>query len=129
MTALRLTILGAPRTKKNSLRRIARGRSVFTVPSKAFETYANGAMPQIRVQAQGKAFEEPVAVSCRYWIDANRRTDLVGLLQGTLDLLEDAGILADDSGWNPRIVARLDGSEIVGVDRKNPRVEITITPL
>jgi Holliday junction resolvase RusA-like endonuclease len=48
--------------------------------------------------------------------------DLVGLLQGTLDILVQAGVLADD---NCRIVASHDGSRVL-YDKARPRVEIKI---
>jgi Holliday junction resolvase RusA-like endonuclease len=63
-----------------------------------------------------------VQVTARYWMP-NRRSwpDLMGLLQATCDILERAGIIEND-----RNVVSLDGSEIVGVDRENPRAEIRI---
>lgn len=53
----------------------------------------------------------------------NRRSwpDLMGLLQATCDILESAGIIKND-----RNVVSLDGSRIMGVDKKNPRAEIEI---
>jgi Holliday junction resolvase RusA-like endonuclease len=50
--------------------------------------------------------------------------DLFGLLQSTADILQKAKIIEND-----RDIVRLDGSEIVGVDKENPRVEITMTNL
>jgi Holliday junction resolvase RusA-like endonuclease len=50
--------------------------------------------------------------------------DLVGLLQATSDILTEAGIIEDDM-W----VANYDGSEIVGIDKANSRVEIEFIPV
>lgn len=50
--------------------------------------------------------------------------DLVGLLQATSDILTEAGIIDDDM-W----VANYDGSEIVGIDKANSRVEIEFIPV
>jgi Holliday junction resolvase RusA-like endonuclease len=53
----------------------------------------------------------------------NRRgsPDLLGLLQATADILEEAGVIDND-----RNVVSFDGSQIMGVDKQNPRVEIEI---
>jgi Holliday junction resolvase RusA-like endonuclease len=48
---------------------------------------------------------------------------MVNLMEATLDILVDAGVLADD---NSRIVVSHDGSRVM-LDRENPRAEITIT--
>lgn len=50
--------------------------------------------------------------------------DLVGLLQATSDILTEAGIIDDDM-W----IANYDGSEIVGIDKANSRVEIEFIPV
>ena len=46
---------------------------------------------------------------------------MIGLMQGTADLLEKAGILLND-----RLIESWDGSRIMGLDKDNPRVEIEI---
>lgn len=67
----------------------------------------------------------PVNIQCLYYMQTRRIVDLVGLLQGTDDLLTDAGVIKDD---NSRIVAGHDGSRVL-YDKENPRVEITIAPI
>lgn len=49
---------------------------------------------------------------------------MVGLLQATSDILTEAGIIDDDM-W----IANYDGSEIVGIDKANSRVEIEFIPV
>lgn len=58
-------------------------------------------------------------------MDSRRRVDLVNLLEGTCDILVDAGILEDD---NSNIVAGHDGSRVL-YDKDNPRCEILITAM
>lgn len=48
---------------------------------------------------------------------------MVGLLQSTSDILTDAGIIDDDM-W----ITDYNGSQIMGVDKSNPRAEIDISP-
>jgi Holliday junction resolvase RusA-like endonuclease len=129
MTTHAITIVGAPRSKKNSSQMvIVRGRRLI-LPSKAYRSFEGVALPQVRAAWRGEPLSVPVNLACRYWLDANRRTDLVGLLQATLDILVRGGVLSDDSAWNPPIAVSYDGSAIMGKDAANPRTEITITEL
>ena len=58
-----------------------------------------------------------------YWLpDRRSRPDLLGLEEATADILEAAGIVAND-----RLIVSWDGSRIAGYDRERPRVEIEIT--
>jgi hypothetical protein len=51
-----------------------------------------------------------------------RLGDWMGYTQGLADFLEQRGILANDS-----LISHWDGSRL-DLDRRNPRVELTITP-
>ena len=53
----------------------------------------------------------------------HHRVDQVNLLEATLDILVEYGVLADD---NSNIVVSHDGSCVL-YDKNNPRTEITIT--
>ena len=72
---------------------------------------------------------DPINTRCNvcalYYMPTHRRVDLLNLLEATLDILVDAGILEDD---NSNIVAGHDGSRVL-YDKENPRTEITITEL
>lgn len=65
---------------------------------------------------------QPVNVKCHYYRGDKRKTDLVNLENGTLDLLVESKILEDD---NYKIVQSMDGSRVF-YDKNNPRVEIYI---
>jgi Holliday junction resolvase RusA-like endonuclease len=54
-----------------------------------------------------------------------RRVDLTNLLNSTLDLLVQYGIILDD---NRNIVYSVDGSRVL-YDKAFPRTEIEITPI
>jgi Holliday junction resolvase RusA-like endonuclease len=134
-------IKGAPRTKKNSLRRIKRGRRVFTVPSLAHEAWAVVAIAQLRRQYQPDVVrwigvdnaagavtsgKGPIVtdVNMRAIVYRERagRADLLNFLAAVSDALEAAGVLKDD-----KQVASVDGSRL-RIDRQRPRVEIELTP-
>ncbi len=127
---MKLVILGAPRTKKNSLRRLKRGKRVFTVPSLAHEQWEAVAVAQLRGQfaqwARGwpgghGPLDVPVNLKAIVYRERAGRADLLNFLSAVSDALEKAGVLEDD-----RLVASLDGSRLL-LDRSRPRVEIELS--
>lgn len=118
---MKITILGDPRTKKNS-QRVIRKPYPKVLPSKAFEQYESAARWQLLRQKPPKPIDYPVNVRCVYYMKTRRVVDLVNLEEATLDILVAAGVLADD---NSRIVASMDGSRVL-YDKDRPRVDIEI---
>lgn len=119
---MEIVIYGQPRTKKNSSQIAFKGNKRVILPSKAFKEYEKVALVQL---ARVQAVHGPVSVRCRYYLQ-NRKSwpDLVGLLQATSDILQAAGVIDND-----KYIVNYDGSEIAGLDKDNPRAEITITPI
>lgn len=122
------TIYGRPITKKNS-QNVVRG---VPLQSRQYKTYESRFHRQIRDMQKKKQvprIEGMVHVKALYWM--NNRSgfpDLVGLMQATADLI------ADNKGkqWiipNDRFIRSWDGTRIAGIDKENPRVEITIEPM
>lgn len=118
-----LTVTGIPRTKKNSAE-IAMNRRTgqrLLATSPAYKRWAAAACEQVRALKLAP-IHEPVNVTAHIY--RSRRTgDLDNYLNAVGDMLETAGLLVNDDdihGW--------DGSRRY-IDRANPRVEITITPL
>lgn len=90
------------------------------LPSAQYRRYRRLALPQLlgcQWRLQGK-----ISLCARYWLPDRRRPDLLNLLQATADILEEAGVIAND-----RDIISLNGSCIAGIDKQNPRVEITLT--
>ena len=114
----RYVIYGRPMTKKNSMR--IYGKRVLQ--SKAYVKYEREALMQLLAQVKKRYGERAVSLSAHYYMP-NRRSwpDLVGLLQATSDILEKAGVYQNDGQ-----IVSYDGSRIVGVDKENPRVEVTV---
>lgn len=138
---MKLVILGPPRTKKNSLRRIKRGKRVFTVGSEAHKAWEDSAVAQLlRAFRPGATrttgvdhrrgivtigtgpIVTPLAVRALVYRKKNCG-DLVGYLQSIGDALEKGGVIQND-----RLIASWDGSRLLK-DAKNPRVEIYIEPM
>lgn len=132
---MKLVIEGAPRTKKNSLRRIRRGRKTFTVPSAAHEAWEAMAIPQLRHQWHRVCTEVDHqrgrvtyggpwagALNMRALVYRERDVgDLLNYLAAVSDALERAGVVLDD-----KLIVSVDGSRLA-IDRKRPRVEIELT--
>lgn len=133
-----LTIPGPPITKKNSqIPTMVNGRPMI-LPSKDYQRYEKEALLQLGLRrmkdrASGKKktillpgceppprIDGPVSVKVLYWLPTNRRPDLLNLLQATADILEAAGIIAND-----RDIVSFDGSRIMGKSHQ-PRAEIEI---
>jgi hypothetical protein len=64
----------------------------------------------------------PVSLQARVYRDRNAG-DLGNYLAAICDVLERAGVVEND-----RLIQSFDGSRLL-IDRKNPRVEIELTPL
>jgi Holliday junction resolvase RusA-like endonuclease len=63
-------------------------------------------------------------INCKalFWLeDLRGHPDLHNLEEATADILQRSTVIADDN-----LIASWDGSKIMGVNRNNPRVEITI---
>ena len=127
LKALRIALYGDPRTKKNSRRQVnvkKRTGEAYTMPlpSKQFAAYEADCLRQI-TGFYRRRITTPVNVRAVYYMQTRRKVDLVNLLEGTCDILRDAGVVEDD---NRNVIASTDGSRVFW-DKKNPRVEITIT--
>lgn len=127
MKPLTFTLYGDPRTKKNSRRHVnvkkpTGAEYTMPLPSKQFSAYEADCLKQITGNHR-RRINTPVNLKAVYYMQTRRTVDLVNLLEGTCDILRDAGVVMDD---NRNIIASTDGSRVFW-DKTNPRVEITIT--
>lgn len=119
---IKLSIPGAPITKKNSQRIVRFGNGRCSIrPSKAFEEYQKSASVFIPGKLRN-GLNGRYNVKCVYYMPTRRKVDLVNLLEATCDILVHYRVFEDD---NSKIVVSHDGSK-VEYDKKNPRTEIEI---
>ena len=112
MKEKQLVIPGQPITKKNSqVIRCINGYPLVN-QSKAYRAYEKMALKAM-LAYPGETIVGPVTVKVLYWLKDRRRPDLTNLLQATADILEKAGVIAND-----RNIVSWDGSRIMGVSRK-----------
>lgn len=117
---LQAKIAGPPRTKKNS-------KEHYTRQSQGYRVYrdrvVNGFLPLLA------GLELPLAdrdynLRATFYVDTKgEQADLVGLIQGLADALENAGVVSND-----RWFRGFDRSRMIAGD-KAPRVELLISPL
>lgn len=112
-----------PVTKKNSQRIIinrATG-SPRIIPSPQYQKYEADAAQYIPKLSE--PIEEPVQVTCCFYMPTRRRVDLTNLLEAIDDVLVKSGVLKDD---DYTVIASHDGSRVY-YDKKQPRTEVVIS--
>ena len=123
-----ITVKGKIPSKKNSKQIVCRGRFPMVLPSKAFKAWHDVALPELVAYREKTLMPDPrlPIAQCKvaiimYAHDA-RAFDLTNKAESVMDLLVEGGIIEDD---NCNVV-----NEVVlvfgGIDRVNPRAEITI---
>ena len=119
-----ITLTGRPITKKNSSRIVTNRRTgrPMVIPSPQYKIYEEACLWELSAYRGPKFGDKPVNLKAVYYMP-NRRSwpDLAGLLQATCDILEESKIINND-----KFIVSFDGSHIAGVDKENPRVEVTI---
>lgn len=120
---LTVVLYGDVKPKKNSRRLVRAGRKRVSLPSAAFEAWAQYAGLQLNRAWRGlPSLTGPVAVKALIY--RRRDTgDLDNMLASVGDLLQTCRVLAND-----RQIRSWDGSRLL-LDRHVPRVEITVARL
>lgn len=132
MSSFSLTISGQVPSKKNNKRILKNSRTGnrFIANSKRFNDWYEMVVKEMTLVSKSRKFRNtkptnPLKVTMVFYNKDNVRHDLDNMASSILDLLVDTGYLEDDCC---RIVNRLI-INFGGLDRKNPRVEVTITEL
>jgi Holliday junction resolvase RusA-like endonuclease len=116
------TIRTVPRTKKTSNQAAVINGRARVFPSAKYRAFARAAIPQLRSQHMIGPLTEPVHVKATFYREANRG-DLIGYMQALADVLEEAGVLAND-----RQIVCWDGTTMTK-DAESPRVEFEVLSL
>ena len=121
---INLKITGNPMSSKNH-RPIFINKATgnrFVGKSKALKDYMDNGLKELKAQTKSEPISSPIEISFQFYVKDKRKYDLVNMIQAPLDLLKQAGIIADDNYF---IVESLDGSRI-HIDKNEPRTEIEI---
>lgn len=119
MSDYNFTLQGRIPSKKNSRISTRSGRSF---PSKKYTEWHKEAADQLSDLAD-ECIDYEVAISYRFYLPDNRRTDLSNKIESINDLLVDIGFIEDD---NVKYVSQLH-VYYMGVDKKEPRCEIAVS--
>lgn len=114
-----ITIKGRIPSKKNSRQPFIRNGRIMNFPSKKYTEWHTDASWQLK--GQPKIDNIFSSLDLTFYFPDNRRTDLTNKAESVMDLLVDNGLLEDDC-W--QVIPRLH-LQCGGVDKKNPRVEIS----
>jgi Holliday junction resolvase RusA-like endonuclease len=130
MRYYKFTIKGRSITKKSSQQIVTAGDGKkYIIQKKAYKRYEENA--QWDINKFKSKFKKWIPLKdcymvAEYWMPNNiGEPDLVGLLQATCDILEAGKIIENDKyirqfGFDNR------HSKVMGIDKENPRVEITL---
>ena len=117
---IKFTIPLAPITKKNH-QQIFTNRKTgkpFVTQSKQYKQYEK----DVAWFLKPHGIDYPVNVKAIYYIDKDRKVDIINLHSALHDCLVKHGVVTDD---NYKIIATTDGSRVY-IDRENPRTEVEI---
>lgn len=96
--SFKLHLAGHVPSKKNSKRWLKRGKRVFSVPSEAHEAWHEEQLWALKSQwAPGTTLHLVERIALTFHAADARRNDLSNKAESVMDLLVDAGVLADDS--------------------------------
>ena len=111
---MKITIRGRIPSKKNSRINTRSGRSF---PSSKYKAWHKDA--SLQILNAPKQTQKNVVLT--FYMPDNRRCDLTNKAESVMDLLVDNGIF-DDDAWQVTGDVHLKSA---GIDKKNPRVEVS----
>ena len=124
---MKLTLSGRVPSKKNSKRIVMAGSRPMILSSKDYEAWHTAASYELRLQLKGTInrirFSGPYKVEITIYAPNKVKGDLSNKAESIMDLFVDNYVLADDNWFEvPELVLTFGG-----VDKENPRAEITIS--
>lgn len=117
-----IVVSGRIPSKKNSVNIFVRNGIVMKTPSSQYRKWHEIASWELKAKRDIPRGVERAEIEIAFYLPDARKTDLTNKAESIMDLLVDNGVLKDD---NCSIVPKLT-LMYNGIDRKNPRAEITI---
>lgn len=111
---MNITILGRPASKKNNRRNFKN----ISLPSKAYERFEREALPQLWGKIL-KPIAVPVFVSYVFHQKGNYKQDLDNAISSVCDVLQEAGILQDDT-----LIEMISAQKIMGAKEWSTEIHI-----
>ena len=120
---MNITITGQVHAKKNSRDIFVKNGRIVNIPNKRYKEWEASAIDQL-VTYRGCA-DGPVMVLCEFYHQDKRKRDIDNEMSSVLDMLVKKGLLSSDDCF----VVQETHAVFGGIDKDNPRVEITIEEL
>ena len=105
-TPVTITITGRPFSKKNSRNIFHRGGKTYNLPSKAYAGFREEALWQLK---RAPKFPGPVHIDYTFYIKGHMHQDADNAMASIDDVLEDAGVIANDD-----LIVKWSGRKICG---------------
>ena len=121
---IEFTIHGPIKGGKNNYK--INPRTGLHYPSKKWAEWRNSVVSDLAffmLERGIKTITEPLRMDVRYWAGDNRRRDVTAMADAIFHCLERADLIEDD--FQIKSLSWM----FWGLDRKNPRAEITLTTL
>ena len=120
-SSMEITLYGRVPSKKNSKIVVCRGKYPVVLPSSSYKKWHD---EQVKALSGMKysVFGATKEITMTFYAPDARKSDLSNKVESIMDLFVDIGLLKDDNWF---VCPHLD-IYFGGIDRKNPRVVITI---
>jgi Holliday junction resolvase RusA-like endonuclease len=117
-----IKLTGRIPSKKNSRCLFVRGGRLVNIPSAKYAEWHKAALAQVSDVRKDNFLLSKITVEIDFFAPDKRASDLSNKAESIMDLLVDAGIIADDNWW---VVDRLI-LNFRGVDKNNPGAIVSI---
>ena len=118
---MKIIVSGRIPSKKNNVNIFVKNNKLFKTPSSAYRSWHKESCKQLSI-LKGCTVESPSHVEITIFAPDKRKSDLTNKAESIMDLLVDNGIMKDDNWFVVPKINLVFG----GVDKFNPRAEITI---
>lgn len=113
---MKIIIQGRPASKKNSRRIFVHKYThrVMNLPSEAYDNFRAIAIPQIKQHMYSQAFRQfakPIKVDYVFYRKGKLKQDVSNAIASIEDIMQDAGLIADDELIQEGSFKRLSGCE------------------
>jgi len=121
---MKIVFKGDARSKKNSKQAILIRGKPRLIPSKQYQKWYRENVRELKGKLEKWEGDYPVEMRFYFYRSTRRKFDFGNMMEGIQDLLQDLGVIEDDSmnhvypiplGW--------------AVDKENPRTEVEIVPI
>jgi Holliday junction resolvase RusA-like endonuclease len=121
-----IVIHGQTMVKKNSRRVFKQGNFIRNLPSEAFEKWEKKALIELKANYKPVKLNYPIYMHYRIFRQSKHQADLSNLIEGSNDVLQKVGLIAEDN-YAHLIPVWYSEYASLEFDKANPRIILTLT--